>query len=451
MLPVTPPVNPHRMVTRAKDGFQMATKSFTFTASTPSPIPSSVRDALTDPNWRAAMEDEYRALMSNGTSELVFRPRDSNVVTSKWIFTHKLRVDGSIDRYKARWVHRGFTQRPGVDYNETFSPVVKPATVRTVLSIAVCRDWPIQQLDVKNAFLHGTLTETVYCSQTTGFADPAHLDLVCRLKKSLYGLKQAPRAWYSRFASFLLSLGFAEAKSDTSLFVFRRGSDTVYLLLCVDDIILTASSTELLCRTISALHREFTMKDLGPLHHFLGITVERRPDKLFLHQRTYTLNILKRAVMTDCKSCSTPVDLKAKLAVDSEPPVQDPSQFQSIVGALQYLTFTRPGIAYVVQQVCLHMHDPRESHLTAMKRIMRYLRGTPDYGLLLLRSRSTDLAIYTDADWASCPDTRRSTSGYAVFLGDNLVSWSAKRQTVVSRSSVEAEYRAVANGVAEAT
>jgi hypothetical protein len=233
-----------------------------------------------------------------------------------------------------------------VDYDETFSPVVKPATVRPVLSIVVSRDWPIQQLDVKNAFLHGTLTETVYCSQPTGFADPAHPNLVCRLKKSLYGMKQVPRAWYSRFASFLLSQGFAEAKSDTSLFVFRRGSDKVYLLLYVDDIILTASSTELLRWTISALQREFVMKDLGPLHHFLGITVEWRPDKLFLHQRTYTLDILKRAVMTDCKPCSTPVDLKVKLAADSGPPARDPSQFWSIAGALQYLSFTRPDIAY---------------------------------------------------------------------------------------------------------
>jgi hypothetical protein len=145
------------------------------------------------------------------------------------------------------------------------------------------------------------------------------------MKKSLYGLKQAPCAWYSRFTSFLLSQGFAEAKSDTSLFVFHRGSDTVYLLLYVDDIILTASSMELLGRTISALQREFAMKDLGPLHHFLGITVERRPDRLFLHHRTYTLDILKHAVMADCKPCSTPVDLKAKLAADSGPPIRDPS------------------------------------------------------------------------------------------------------------------------------
>jgi hypothetical protein len=160
-----------------------------------------------------------------------------------------------------------------------------------------------------------------------GFADPAHPDLVCRLCNSLYRLKQAPRVWYNRFATCLTTLGFIEAKSDTSLFIFRRGSDTVYLLLYVDDIILTASSTELLRRTISTLQQEFAMKDLRPLHHFLSITVERRPDGLFRHQRTYMLDILKRAVIADRKPCTTPVDLQAKLAGDSGPPIEDASQF----------------------------------------------------------------------------------------------------------------------------
>jgi hypothetical protein len=252
---------------------------------------------------------------------------------------------------------------------------VKLATVRMVLATVVSHNWLIQQLDVKNVFLHGTLTETVYCWQPTGFADPTHPDLVCHLRKSLYGLKQAPRTWYSRFASYLTTLGFIEAKSDTSLFIFRRSSDTIYLLLYVDDIILTASSTELLRRTIFALRQEFAMKDLGPLHHFLGITVEHHPDGLFLHQRTYTHDILKREVMADCKPCTTLVDLQAKLADDSGPPVADAPQFRSIAGALQYLTFTRPDIAYAVQQICLHMHDPREPHLTAMKHILRYIRA----------------------------------------------------------------------------
>jgi hypothetical protein len=340
VVPVTPPDNSHQMITRGKTGFRMLPDRLELTAaissSTPSPIPSSARAALADHHWRAAMEEEYGALISNVTWELVPRPQSSNVGIGKWVFTHKPRADGTLDRYKACWVLRGFTQRPGVDYDNTFSPVVKSATVHTVLATAVFHNWPIQQLDVKNTFLHGTLSETVFCCQPTGFADPAQPDLVCRLHKSLYGLKQAPRAWYSRFATYLTTLGFIEVKSYTWLFIFRRGSDTVYLLLYVDDIILIASSMELLRRIISTLQWEFTMKDLGPLHHFLGITVECRPDGLFPHQCTYALDFLKRAVMADCKPCTTPVDLQAKLAGDSGLPLRTPLSS----GALHELSST---------------------------------------------------------------------------------------------------------------
>jgi hypothetical protein len=273
----------HPMVTRRAAGVLRPVDRLILVADTTctppdaSPVPSSVRAALADPHCRRAMEEEYVALLANHTWDLVSRPPGTNVVTGKWLFRHKLTLDGSLDRYTARWVLRGFTQRPGVDYDETFSPIVKFATVRVVLSLTLSRDWVIHQLDVKNAFLHGTLTETVYCSQPTGFVDADRPDLVCRLNRSLYGLKQTPRAWYSRFASYLASIGFIEAKSDTSLFIYRRGDDTVYLLLYVDDIVLTTSTADLLQRTIVALQREFAMKDLGPLHHFLGITAERRP------------------------------------------------------------------------------------------------------------------------------------------------------------------------------
>jgi len=249
--PIQPVVNRHLMVTRGKDGFRQLYIGLHSVQL--SPILKTFRSALADPHWRAAMEEEYSVLLSNNTWDLIPRPPGANVVTGKWIFRHKYLADGSLDRYKARWVLRGFTQRPGVDYDETFSPVVKPATVRTVLSLALSRNWPVHQLDVKNAFLHGTLSETVYCSQPSGFVDSAHPDFVCRLNKSLYGLKQAPRAWYSRFASHLLKLGFVEAKSDTSLFIYRQGQNTVYLLLYVDDIVLTASSSALLRHTIVAL------------------------------------------------------------------------------------------------------------------------------------------------------------------------------------------------------
>jgi len=447
VVPVPPVANDHAMRTRGKTGFRQP--RLILQTSAISSIPSSVWAALADSNWHAAMMEEYAALQSNDTWSLVPRPAGVNIVTGKWIFTHKFRSDGTLERYKARWVLRGFTQRPGIDYDETFSPVVKPTTVRTVLTLAISHKWPIRQLDVKNAFLHGTLTETVYCVQPTGFADPSFPAHVCRLNKSLYGLKQAPRAWHSRFARFLLSIGFTESKTDASLFFYRSGSETAYLLLYVDDIVLTALSNSLLRRIIASLQHEFAMKDLGQLHHFLGVSVTHSSTGLFLSQRQYILDILERAGMQDCKPCSTPVDTCAKLSYDS-PPVDDPSQYRSLVGALPWLTFTRPDIAFAVQQVCLFMHDPRVPHLLAVKRIIRYLRGTLDHGLRLCPTSATSLVVYTDSDWAGCPATHRSTSGYVVSPGDNLISWSSKRQHTVSRSSAEAEYRAVANGVAKA-
>ena len=191
------------------------------------------------------------------------------------------------------------------------------------------------------------------------------------------------------------------------------------------------------------------MTDMGDLHYFLGISVKRSKDCLFLSQEKYALELLDRTGMLQCKSISTPVDTASKLAAQSSDPVADPTEYRSIAGGLQYLTFTRPDISYAVQQICLHMHDPRANHLLLVKRVLRYIRGTADYGLTLYRRTSNKLLAYSDADWAGCPDTRRSTSGYCVFLGANLVSWSAKRQHTVSRSSAEAEYRAVANVVAE--
>nr|XP_020162983.2 uncharacterized mitochondrial protein AtMg00810-like [Aegilops tauschii subsp. strangulata] len=304
-------------------------------------------------------------------------------------------------------------------------------------------------MDVSNAFLHGHHEEQVFCQQPTGFVDESSPDHVCLLSRSLYGLKQAPRAWYQRIAAFLTQLGFRSTRSDASLFVYHQGDATAFLLLYVDDIILTACSTALLRQLTDRLRAEFAIKDLGPLHYFLGIEVIRRADGFFLHQRKYAHELLDRAGMLNCKPAATPVDTKAKLSATDGSPASDAPFYRSIVGALQYLTLTRPELQYAVQQVCLHMHAPRDAHWTAVKRILRYIRGTLDLGLSLQASSSMDLTAYSDADWAGCPDTRRSTSGYCIYLGPSLISWSSKRQPVVSRSSAEAEYRAVANVVAE--
>ncbi|GJR50213.1 ribonuclease H-like domain-containing protein [Tanacetum coccineum] len=254
--------------------------------------------------------------------------------------------------------------------------------------------------------------------QSPGFTNSAHSDYVCLLQKSLYGLKQAPRAWFQRFSSYAIRAGFYHSKTDSSLFIFHKGPDTAYLLLYVDDIILTASSTSLLQRIISSLHAEFAMTDLGPLNYFLGISATRTTSGIFLSQTKYATEILERAQMLNCNPCRTPVDTEKKLGPEGSP-VTDPTLYRSLAGALQYLTFTRPDLSYAVQQLCLFMHDPREPHLNAMKRVLR------------------------------CPATRRSTSGYCVFLGDNLLTWSSKRQDTLSRSSAEVEYRGVANAVAE--
>lgn len=438
------------MQTRSMTGHAKPRIPFNLHASsTIEPLPKNIAEALSNPTWNHAMHDEFSALINNKTWDLVPRQSHMNVIRCMWIFKQKLKSDGSLERYKARLVGDGRSQQIGVDCSETFSPVVKPATIRTVLSLALSYNWDITQLDVKNAFLHGHLYETVFMNQPPGFRDKNFPDHVCRLKKSLYGLKQAPRAWYQRFIDYVTHLGFRPSSSDHSLFIYRHGLNTAYILLYVDDIIMVTSSPKLKHHFMSHLSSEFAIKDLGPLSYFLGIAVTRTNDGLFLSQSRYAQDILDRAKMNDCNSVQTPVDTAGKLSAESGDLLDDPTSYRSLAGALQYLTFTRPDISYAVQQVCMYMHAPRTPHFLALKRILRYVKGTIDLGILMQPSRQSTLVAYTDADWAGCPDTRRSTSGYCVFFGDNLLSWSSKRQTVVSRSSAEAEYRGIANVVSE--
>jgi histone deacetylase 1/2 len=206
--------------------------------------PTSLDAALGDKNWRAAMDSEVQALARNHTWHLVPRPKGKNIVGCKWVYKVKQKADGSIDRYKARLVAEGFKQRYGVDYEETFSPVVKAATIRIILSIAVSRGWSLRQLDVQNAFLHGILEEEVYMLQPPGYADKTHPSYVCKLDKALYGLKQAPRAWYARLCQRLESLGFQASKADTSLFYYDKNDYTMFVLVYVDDIIVASSSSQ---------------------------------------------------------------------------------------------------------------------------------------------------------------------------------------------------------------
>ena len=435
--------------TRSRSGITKKKQIFSLHTDTISPLPSSHVQAAKDKHWNKSMQVEYDAQIERGTWTLVPRPLNTNIVRSMWLYRHKFDAEGHLKQHKSRLVANGKSQQIGIDCEETFSLVVKPATIRTVLHVAVSLDWHVHQLDVKNAFLYGDLDETVYMHQPPGFVDPTRPNHVCLLKKALYGLKQAPRAWNQRFANFVTKIGFKQSKTDASLFILSRGKDLAYLLLYVDDIGLTASSTSLLRSIITSLNSEFSMTDLGKLYYFLGISIRRENQGMFLSQQNYAADIIHRAGMTNCNTSATPVDTSSKLPADIGPPVTDPTLYRSLAGALKYLTFTHPDIAYAVQQICLHMHDPREPHLNALKRILRYIKGTISHGIHLKATDISKITAYSDADWAGCTTTRRSTSGYCVFLGENLVSWSSKRQPTVSRSSAEAEYRGVANAVAE--
>jgi histone deacetylase 1/2 len=322
--------------------------------------PSSHCDALDEPAWRAAMTDEFDALQQTNTWVLVPRPSGVNIVGSKWIFKTKQRPDGSVDKYKARLVARGFTQQLGIDYGDTFSPVVKPATIRLVLSLAVSRGWSLQQVDVSNAFLHGFLSEDVYMQQPPGFEDARFPSHVCKLQKALYGLKQSPRAWYARLSARLLQLGFISSKADTSLFIFSQMGVQIYMLVYVDDIVIAGSSSVAVDRLISSLSESFPIKDLGTLEYFLGLEATYNSGGMVLTQRKYALDLLHRVSMENCRPTSTPLATTEHLARDTGTVLgtEDSFRYRSIVGGLQYLTHTRPDLAFAVNKVCQFLSQP---------------------------------------------------------------------------------------------
>jgi hypothetical protein len=347
-------LNVHPMITRRKARTHLGLVS---SHSSSLLEPRDLDSALQSPHWLEAMKDELTALHQQHTWDLVPRHNSMNIVGSRWVFKTKLKSDGSVERFKARLVAKGYSQLEGIDFTETFSPVIKPTTIRLVLSLAIIHGWPIRQLDVKNAFLHGHLKEVVYMEQPPGFFNPTLPTHVCRLRKAIYGLKQAPRAWFDRFSSFLLRLGFTCNRADSSLFIFRTHNALILLLVYVDDIIVTSNQSPLLVKLISKLNTEFCMKDLGPLHFFLGIEVIPFSGGLFLSQQKYARDILSKAFMSSCNPIGTPLAQKLKLH-SKDNSLVNATHYRSLVGALQYLTLTRPDLTHAVNLVCQFMHQP---------------------------------------------------------------------------------------------
>ena len=295
----------HPVVTRSKHGIykpKVLSAQHDYTQSEPPSYAITAKHS----QWVAAMDFEFQSLQKQKTWSLVPLPANKNVVTCKWVYKLKRHVDGSIARYKARLVARGYLQQFGLDYDETFSPVVKPATVRLLLALAVNNGWELRQLDVSNVFLHGVLKEEVYMRQPQGYVDSQLPRHVCLLHKALYGLKQALRAWFERFTSHLFHVRFFASGADGNLFIYRHGCHVVFLLLYMDDIILTGNDKVFTASIIQLLSSSFDLKDLGLLHYFLGFQIEYTDFGLFVHQTKYATELLSKFVMFDCKSCKTP-------------------------------------------------------------------------------------------------------------------------------------------------
>jgi hypothetical protein len=424
------------------------------------PDPRSYREALNSPlykHWKSAMQEEYASLMENDAFTFV-KHTNSKPIGCKWVFKTKNYPDGTL-RYKARLVVKGYEQIKGVDFDETYAPVGKLTTLRYLLCFMAYNSWKSDHLDVVTAFLNPEIDKVVYAelpegidwlsesnSPKTGFL---------RLNKALYGLKQAPRLWHQSIDSFLLSIGFHKASADHNLYICNQG---VMLLLYVDDIqLLYAESAKARAIDVKeSLMRQYKMKNLGPVKQFLGLEIKRLPDgSVTLGQQSYINSILQRYGMENANTVNTPMDHKTRLDnvsnnADSE---ADQVLYQSIVGSLMYAAqATRPDIAFAVAALSRYLLKPYKTHMTAAKRVLRYLKYTADTKLVFPGpgGSSEGLVGYTDSDWAGDKHDRKSQGGYIFKMAGAPISWKSKKQTVVARSTTEAEYLACSEATREA-
>jgi hypothetical protein len=413
--------------------------------------PQTYLQAVEYPEWCQAMQAELTALEENGTWTITDLPPGKQAVGCKWVFKIKYKSNGSIERFKARLVAKGYTQQAGIDYLETFSPVAKMTTIRLLLAVASVRGYFLHQLDVNNAFLHGDLHEEVYMALPPGYAGSKgeFSGQVCRLNKSLYGLKQASRQWYSKLSQALLYYGFEQSKSDHSLFIYKSNSIFLALLVYVDDIILASDNMNEIARLKSFLNEQFKIKDLGELKYFLGIEVARSKRGISLSQRKYALEILEEAGYLGCKPVDFPMETNLRLQSTEEDLLADPTSYRRLIGKLLYLTTTRPDISYSVGKLSQFMDKPAKVHMDAAYRVLRYIKHSPGQGLFFPVDSELHIKGFCDSDWGGCKDTRKSITGYCMFLDQSLISWKSKKQSTVSRSSAEAEYRALASTTCE--
>ncbi len=380
-----------------------------------------------------------------------------NVIGCKWVFKKKKDVNGSVQKYKARLVAKGYNQEYGVDYSETFAPVLYKS-LRLILALSsYIKDGQLEQLDIKTAFLNATVTEDIYMDVPEGMTESNNT--VVKLNKALYGIKQAPREWNSNVNEHLvMEQGFQRCMKDSCIYVKKsKNGNNIIVGIFVDDMVILYSNEDKQewNKIKEVLKGKYELSDLGNVQHILGMRVSHTDDnKLCIDQQVYIDEKLKLFKMDQCYSLATPENADKLRANDSDY-ITDVTEYRSIVGSLIYASVsTRPDITHAVNMVSRYMGQPTRNHMLAAKRILRYLKGTKEYGLQY-NTTNTDKEItvtaYCDADWGGSIDDRKSTSGYGVFVNNNLISWNTKKQRTVALSSAEAELMSVTEVTKEVT
>ncbi|GJX76006.1 putative ribonuclease H-like domain-containing protein [Tanacetum coccineum] len=376
---------------------------------------------------------------------LVDLSKGHRAIGTKWVYRNKKDERGIVIRNKARLVAQGHTQEEGIEYNEVFAPVARIEAIRIFLAYASYMGFMVYKMDVKSSFLYGQIEEEVYVCQPLGFEDPDHPNKVYKVVKALYSLHQALRAWYDTLANYLLCNGFERGKVDQTLFIKRHKGHILLVQIYVDDIIFGSTKKELCDEFEKLMKDKFQMSSMGELTFFLGLQVQQNKKGIFISQDKYVHEILRKFNYSDVKSASTPTDLEKPLVQDGDTADVDEHLYRSMIGSLMYLTASRPDIMFAVCACARFQVSPKSSHLLAVKRIFRYVKGKPSLGLWYSKDSPLELVAYTDSDYAGAIQDRKSTTGGCQFLGNRLISWQCKKQTVVATSTTEAEYVAAAS------
>jgi hypothetical protein len=422
--------------------------------------PRTFKAALASPEsklWMEAMQEELNSMKKNNVWELTELPNNRRAIGSKWIFKRKLNASGHVDKYKARLVAKGFTQKEGIDFVETFSPVAKFTSIRIISALSAYYDLELHQMDVKTAFLNGTLDEEIYMSQPDGFIEKGKETMVCKLNRSIYGLKQASRQWYLLFDNAITSYGFSMTEGDHCIYSKIEGNKFVLLSLYVDDILIASNDFETLLKVKLWLSSKFDMKDMGEASYVLGVEIHRdRKNRILgLSQKAYLNSVLKKFSMEESKSVAVPILKGIKLSEEMCAKTPEERKFMSNIpyssalGSLMYaMLFTRPDLCYAVGILSRYQVNPGETHWKQLRNVLRYVKGTMDYHLCF-NGHNLQLQGFTDADWQGDLDERKSTSGYIFKLAGGAISWRSKKQESVAQSSMEAEYIAASEAVKE--